>query len=275
MKPLTKVLSNAHCHTNWCDGQNTPEEMIQAALRLGFVSLGFSVHGWTPYEPCPITLEREELYRQELRALREKYRGQIEIIIGAERDSGYRRDFSGFEYLIDSTHVLEKDGEILFVDWSAEKTADFIHRHFGDDPYAYARAYYRREAELCAASDALFIGHIDLLTKFNEDGRFFDETDPRYLKPAMEAIEIAVRRGLPLEMNTGAISRGYRTTPYPAPHLLRAIHDLGGEIIINSDAHSAAGMNTGFDQCLELARAALFDHILILRSSGLEEQGIL
>lgn len=274
MQAIDQVLSNAHCHTTWCDGQNSPEEMIQAAIRLGFVSLGFSVHGWTPYEPCPITLEREELYRQELRSLRAKYGDQIEILIGAERDSGYQRDFSAFEYVIDSTHVIEKDGEFMFVDWSAEKTEDYIHRHFADDPYAYARAYYDREAELCARADGLFIGHIDLLTKFNQDGRFFDETDPRYLKPAMQAIEIAVRRGLPLEMNTGAISRGYRTTPYPAPHLLKAIHDLGGEIIINSDAHSAAGLNTGFDICLAQARAAGFDHILYLRKTGLQEVGI-
>lgn len=274
MQALSRVLSNAHCHTTWCDGQNSTEEMIQAAIDLGFVSLGFSVHGWTPYEPCGITLEREGLYRQELHALREKYRGKIEIIIGAERDSGYVRDFSGFEYIIDSTHVIEKNGEIHFVDWSAEKTADFIHRQFGDDPYAYAQAYYARESALCARSDALFIGHVDLLTKFNEDGRFFDERDSRYLKPAMEAIEIAVRRGLPLEMNTGAISRGYRTTPYPSPHLLKAIHDLGGEIIINSDAHSAAALSTGFDQCLALARSVGFDHILYLREKGLEEVGI-
>lgn len=274
MQTVSKVLSNAHCHTHWCDGQNSPEEMIQAAIALGFVSLGFSVHGWTPYEPCGITLAREAKYRRELSALREKYRGQIEIIIGAERDSGFEREFVGFEYLIDSTHVIEKDGEIMYVDWSAEKTADAIHRHFGDDPYAYARAYYDREAQLCARSDALFIGHIDLLTKFNEDGRFFDETDPRYLKPAMAAIEIAVRRGLPLEINTGAISRGYRVTPYPAPHLLKAIHDLGGEILINSDAHSAAALNTGFDQALALARNTGFDHILYLRESGLEEVGI-
>ena len=108
-----KIRSNVHTHTSFCDGKNSVEEMALAAIDLGFVSLGYSIHGWTPYEPCPITLEREELYRQELRALREKYRGQIEIIIGAERDSGYQRDFSGFEYLIDSTHVLEKDGEII------------------------------------------------------------------------------------------------------------------------------------------------------------------
>ena len=270
-----KIRSNAHTHTTWCDGGNSAEEMIQAALAHNFISLGFSVHGWTPYEPCHISIEREELYRQELRALREKYRGQIEIIIGAERDALYERDFSQFEYVIESTHgMYDKNGEFFFVDWSEDRMVKFVSENFGGDYYAYAAAYYRKLAEVASRSDALFLGHIDLLTKFNEGNRFFDEGDPRYLKGAFEAAEAAIGRGLPLEMNTGAISRGYRVTPYPNKPILKFIREHGGEIMINSDAHSAAGIATGFDLCVELAREAGFDHVLYLRSSGLEEVGL-
>ena len=87
------LRSNAHCHTVYCDGKNTPEEMILAALERNFVSLGFSIHGWTPYEPTPVTMAREADYRAELRRLREKYAGLIEILIGAERDFLYERSF--------------------------------------------------------------------------------------------------------------------------------------------------------------------------------------
>ena len=34
--------------------------------------------------------------------------------------------------------------------------------------------------------------------------------------------------GTLLEINTGAIFRGYRTTPYPAPVLLREGREMGG-----------------------------------------------
>jgi hypothetical protein len=44
--------------------------------------------------------------------------------------------------------------------------------------------------------------------------------------------------------------------------------------MINSDAHSAAGIATGFDLCAELAQEAGFDHVLYLRSKGLEEVGL-
>ncbi len=269
-----KLRSNAHCHTVYCDGKNTPEEMILAAIERDFVSLGFSIHGWTPYEPTPVTLEREADYRAELRRLREKYRGQIEILIGAEREFLYERDYSAYEYLIDSAHFLLRDGECLYIDWSQERTADNVERHFGGDYYAYCRAYFEQEAELCAKSSAAFIGHIDLVSKFNEGNKYFDESDPRYLGPALEAVETAVRRGLPIEMNTGAISRGYRTTPYPNPTLLKRIRELNGEIIINSDAHAAKHLDVGFDLCVELARACGFDHVLRLRASGFEEVGL-
>lgn len=266
-----KLCANAHTHTVYCDGRDAPEAMVRAAIDRGFVSLGFSIHGWTPYELVPVTLERETAYRAELRRLREKYRDRIEILVGAERDALYDRDFSEYEYLIDSTHWFIRDGAYICVDSSAERMNEAVRTHFGGDYYAYCRAYFRREAEVCARSDATFIGHIDLVSKFNEGGRYFDEADSRYLAPALEAVDCAVARGLPIEMNTGAIARGYRSAPYPAAPLLRRIRELGGEIIINSDAHSADGLDCAFNLCVEIARACGFDHSLRLRTSGFEE----
>ena len=266
-----KLRSNAHTHTTYCDGRDAPEAMVQAALERGFVSLGFTIHGWAPYEPAPVTLEREAEYRAELKRLREKYRGQIEILIGAERDALYERDFSQYEYLIDSIHWIVRDGAYIGVDYSEEVMRDGVREHFGGDYYAYCRAYYREEAELCARSDAAFIGHIDLVSKFNEGNRYFDEADPRYLGPALEALDCALNRGVPLEINSGAIARGYRSAPYPAAPLLRHIRARGGEILINSDAHAAAHLDCAFGQCVEIARSCGFDHILRLRERGFEE----
>ena len=269
------LKSNAHTHTTFCDGKNTVEEMVQAAIARDFVSLGFSVHGWTPYELVPITLEKEALYREEVKRVREKYAGQIEILLGIERDALYEgRDYEGYEYLIDSTHWFEKDGVGFCVDYSAERMDEYVNKYYGGDYYAYTAGYWAQTAKMCAQSRATFIGHIDLVTKFNEGYRQFDETDPRYLNPAKEAAKCAIERGIPLEMNTGAITRGYRNTPYPGPALLRFIREEGGEIIVNSDAHSAEGIDTAFDLCVEMLRAAGFDHALRLRAKGFEEVGL-
>ena len=36
------IKQNLHCHTSYDDGANTPEEMVQAALKYGLTSLGIT-----------------------------------------------------------------------------------------------------------------------------------------------------------------------------------------------------------------------------------------
>ena len=39
---------NFHTHTTYCDGKETAEQMVQAAIAKGFTRLGFSGHGFPP-----------------------------------------------------------------------------------------------------------------------------------------------------------------------------------------------------------------------------------
>ena len=43
------LSSSTHNHTTWCDGKNTPEEMAEAAWKLGFTDLGFSGHTYVDF----------------------------------------------------------------------------------------------------------------------------------------------------------------------------------------------------------------------------------
>ena len=45
------MLTNFHTHTVFCDGKNTPEEMVLSAIEKGFTALGFSGHGLTSFDP--------------------------------------------------------------------------------------------------------------------------------------------------------------------------------------------------------------------------------
>ncbi len=38
------MLANYHTHTTYCDGKNTPEEIVLCAIEKGFTSIGFSGH---------------------------------------------------------------------------------------------------------------------------------------------------------------------------------------------------------------------------------------
>ena len=270
--PAAPIFSNAHTHTVFCDGHNTVEENVLRALELGFVSLGFSIHSGNPYEGFKI--ENEEKYKVEVARIREIYGHRIEILCGIERDGFYQREFKDFEFMIDSTHMFMKDGEYCHVDHSEAWQAADVEKLYGGDYYAYCADYYAQMNRLLSGPHGDIVGHIDLCTKYNEGNRLFDESSPRYLKYALETAELAVGTGMPIEMNTGAISRGYRTTPYPSMDILRFIREKGGEIMINTDSHRAEWLDTGIAQCVEMARQAGFDHVLRLRKSGFEEVGI-
>ena len=63
-----------------------------------------------------------------------------------------------------------------------------IREGFGGDVYALTKRFFEIEAEVVSRTNATFIGHFDLVTKFNEGSRYFDPMDKRYRMAALSAI---------------------------------------------------------------------------------------
>ena len=132
------------------------------------------------------------------------------------------------------------------------------------------RDRYYADVAAMAARHPTILGHIDLVTKFNEPAAFFDETAPRYRAAALAALEAADPARTLLEVNTGAVSRGYRTVPYPAQFLLRAWRERGGDIILTADSHRTDTVVWGSRQAADWARAAGYTQCVVLTLSGRE-----
>lgn len=269
-------LSCVHSHTDFCDGKDRPEVMVRRAMELGFVSLGISSHGPTWWADQELSLHPERVgeYQAQLRRLDEACGDRLEVLVGVEHDALTAPVGEGFDYVIESVHALEVDGQVCFVDFDADRVQQAIHRCFGDDPYAYARAYFRACAEAYLHNPAQIAGHLDLVSKFQEQVPMFDEQDPRYLDAALEAADCALECGLVLEVNTGAIARGYRTSPYPALPILRHLRQRNAPVVVTSDCHDARFLDCWYDQTAELLKAVGFRSTLRLRKSGWEEIGL-
>lgn len=255
------LRANYHTHTTLCDGDNTAEEMVQRALDLGFTHLGFSGH-----------MDKEifmdwPAYMAEIGRLKQAYRDEIDILCGVELDVlNDRTCCPDAEYVIGSTHYLDvqPDGYSSAIDWSAEVSQRLCDDFFGGDWYAMCRAYYQLEATVFDRLDCTFVGHFDMITRFNDQLHAFDETDSRYVTPALEAMEYLVGRGVPFEINCGAHNRGRKEELYPRRSLLRSLRDFGGEIFISSDAHQAVCLNGSFDVAVQRAIACGFTHVNML-----------
>jgi len=250
--------SNVHSHTTFSDGRDAPEAMLRTALALGFHTLGFSDHGHADYDDCSMPLERETAYRSEIRRLREKYAGQIDVLLGYEHDWLSPANVSEYDYYIESVHYVPVEDGLWSVDWTRQKLEDAIVRYYGGDPYALCRDYFRTVCQSIEGTGADILGHIELIMKFNEARDLFDDTDPRYLAPALECAELAAQSGRLIEINTGAVAKGYRTQPCPGEAMLRRIRECGGRVLLSSDCHNSDYLTCGFSDALALARACGF-----------------
>ena len=261
--------SNIHSHTTYSDGRNTPEEMVRAALARGFVSFGFSDHGYAPHDTASMSREGEALYRREIRSLIARYEGQIELALGYEHDHSMpEADLSAYDYVIESVHFVHKRGVWCSVDESADMLQSSIDEYFQGDPYRFCADYFDEVCRSIMDTPARIVGHIGLVSKFNEGDRMFDSGDRRYTDPAREAIRLAVERDLLVEVNTGAMSRGYRTEPYPGRTLLRYLNSIGGRVILTSDCHRREWIDFAFDECLELLRSCGFREAWLWKNGG-------
>lgn len=265
------IKANFHTHTLFCDGKNTVEEMVQSAISQGMTAIGFSGHSYSDTETYGMKPEACEEYRSEVLRMKEKYAGQIEIYLGLEQDSLCPTPDYPYDYLIGAVHAFFKDGHYICVDHSEETMVYNVENYYGGDYYAYAEHYYQVLTDTVLKFDPTFIAHFDLLTKFNEGGKYFDESHPRYREAALKALRELNKAGKPFEINTGAISRGYRATPYPAPFILKELHNLGGKIILSGDSHSCEGLLCGYEKATELAKECGFETAMVITKEGLKE----
>lgn len=232
------IKSNFHTHTTYCDGKHSAEEMVLSAIEKGMHALGFSTHSYTSRDlTYCIRKEKVEEYKNEINALKEKYKDKIRIYLGSELDVISDMDRDGFDYFLSAVHYIDIDGQLLTVDGSgAEQKAD-AEKYFGGDMLSYAEAYYEMTKKIADMPETGFIAHFDLVSKFNENYELFDEKDPRYVKAWQDAASHLIKMGVPFEINTGAIPRGARKTPYPRREIADFIRDNGGKFIMTSDCH--------------------------------------
>lgn len=241
--------SNYHTHTKLCDGTDSPEELVLEAIRLGCPELGFSGHSYAIFDlDCCMSKQGTLEYIETISALKVKYADRIKILLGIEQDYYSDMPTDGYDYVIGAVHCLLKDGEYLCVDASRERQIKIVEQRYKGDFYAFAEHYYETLSGVYDKTHCDIIAHFDLVTKFNEGNSLFDTSHPRYRAAAMTALTRLLKSGARFELNTGAISRGYRTQPYPEPFLLEAIKAGGGEIILSSDCHAKANLLFGFDK---------------------------
>ncbi len=245
---------NYHTHTTFSDGKNTPREMIEMALERGFHSLGISDHALTLFDPgWSVGEDRQEEYVREISVLKEEYRGRIRVFVGLEQDALAVSPPSGLDYMIGSVHWLRKKEHYLQLDQSRQVLADGIRDLYDGDADALAEDYYQLVAAYSADPAVGVIGHFDLITKFDEHDPLFLPT-ARYRAAWQTTCDKLLDAGKIFEINTGGISRGFRSEPYPSREILSYLGSRKAKVILSSDSHTTENLGYGFDEGVALAK---------------------
>ena len=232
-----------HVHTTFSDGKNSPEEMVLAAIDAGLDVIGFSDHSYTAFdESWCMSVQGTADYRAEVARLKEKYQGKITVLCGIEQDYYTDSPAVGYDYIIGSVHFIKIGGRFIPVDEGTAYLREAAEKYFDGDIYAVIEEYYRTVTDVVNKTGADIIGHFDLICKHNEQSPLYDELHPRYRAAWQSAADTLLKTGKPFEINTGAVTRGYKSEPYPSKDILQYIKEHGGTFILSSDSHTTEAL---------------------------------
>lgn len=244
--PLKRM--DLHTHSNFCDGKASPEEMVLSAIDKGLSVYGLVTHAYIPFEDFyTIHPDKVELFQRTVYDLSKKYEGKIKLLCGLEADPQMNMTCEGFSYVLGSSHYFCKGDKAMSVDASPDAFLQAVDEMFDGDPIRAAENYFEQLTRVADMHPDI-IGHFDLITKFNERLGVIDERDSRYKNAWKKAADELIKLRVPFEINTGGISRGWKTCFYPSSEILGYLEAHGATFVYSSDAHRPEQIAGHFDK---------------------------
>lgn len=257
------ILTDCHMHSYFSsDSAASPEDMIKGAIKKGLQTVCFTDHEDKNYVfngvEEVIDMER---YIPQIKSLKKKYEGQIEVLTGVELGlqphlgEAFREftDRYDFDFIIGSVHIVMSQNPYY---------REFFNGR--SDAAAYADAFEDTLKSIEAMDDFDVLGHLDYVVRYGNNrekeysyARFADQIDA--------ILRFLIERGKGLEINMAGIKYGLPFA-HPHPDVLKRYRELGGEILtIGSDAHKPEHIAYEFDKLPELLKDCGFEYYTVYR----------
>ena len=243
MNNITRV--DLHNHTTRCNhATGTVAQYVERAIELGIDIYGFSEHAPMDFDPdYRLPFEEIDAYFSDIHNAKEKYKDDIEILLGYEVDwlKGHMDTNvlnAKIDYLIGSVHFIDKwgfDNPEFLSGWK-EKNVDEIWQ-----------AYFEAIEAMANSGKFDIVGHFDLIKVF----KFMPQRDVRLL--AKDALQAIRKSNMVIEINTSGL-RKPTAEIYPSSTLLQEAYTLGIPITFSSDAHSVSQVGVDYEKATALAK---------------------
>lgn len=247
------MFSDYHTHTVYSNhGQGHPRELAAEAVERGLLALGFSEHfplpeGFTePSEGSSnMHWDQIEQYIQEVREAQAEFGDRIKLLLGYEVDylpaaeAAMRANLAKYpaDFYVGSIHVVDhfrSDHENWLIDFSPEIFQEGVEDNGGIEA-VYTR-YYQLIRDFAQSYSHQIVGHLDLIKRFNQGGRFFDAQSEHYLSQVEATLDTLKATGKIVEINTAGMFKGVGEL-YPGEPILQMMLQRRIPVCLSSDAH--------------------------------------
>ena len=146
---------------------------------------------------------------------------------------------------------------------------------FKYDVEAMAEQYFASFCDYILKRKPDIIGHFDLITKFDEIDEVRFLNNEKYLALSEKYVREALKSGSLFEFNTGAISRKYRSFPYPYENLLHIIKKEGGGLVLSSDSHDVSTLDFYFEESRKILKDVGFEFVYTFYEGEFIKEGLI
>lgn len=269
--------SNLHTHSTYCDGKSTIEQIVNEAIKLKMINLGFSSHApinakndWAIAD-----IETLKIYLNEISKI--KQNDKINIFAGLEADyvpnlsanfEQLKKEYK-LDYLIGAVHLVKNNDkeDLWFIDGPEHHFIDGLKSIYNNDIKTAVYAYFNQIFEMLQTQKFDIIAHFDKI-KLNNANRFFDENEKWYKDLTLETLKLIKENDVIMEINTRAFYKKRREDFFPSFYLIKQAKEMDIKIIINSDAHHFTELISGYEEAFLAAKNAGYNEQMCLTNNG-------
>ena len=222
------------------------EEYLRKAIELGIDVFGYSEHApMKNFEDgYRLVLEKQDFYQNTVLELKEKYKKQIDVVLGYEVDyieGDYLLDGiinAPVDYLIGSVHYLDK--------WGFDNP-EFIGEYEKRDIDTIWEEYFKAMQNMARSGHFDIVGHFDLMKVFN----FLPKKNMKEL--CFEALKEIKKADMVIELNSSGLRKEVKEQ-YPSQEILQLAYQLKIPITFGSDAHKVEQIGLFYEEVSFLAK---------------------
>jgi len=251
------MIVDLHNHTPLCNHANGKlEDFILKAIETGTKYFGFSDHAPMDFDPkYRMNFQEMEAYENEVLGLKEKYKNDINILLGYEVD--YLKNKidtrvlnAKVDYLIGSVHFINE--------WGFDNP-EFIGNYNKQNIDEIWQKYFDTVQEMAESKFFDIVGHLDLIKVF----KFMPNKN--ICDIAYDSLVAIKKADMTVEINVAGFRKPIKEQ-YPSIPLLKLCFNLNIPITFGSDAHEPNQVSLFNNNVIKIAKSIGYKECAIFRN---------